>query len=46
MTTNVVKGLADKAVRDGLVAVRFDYDYYSLKERPQQGARGSKTDSA
>lgn len=37
MGTNVVKGLADKAVRDGLIAVRFDYDYYSAKKDPSKG---------
>jgi hypothetical protein len=37
MSTDVVKGFADKAVRDGLVAVRFDYTYYTAKGEPSKG---------
>jgi predicted alpha/beta-hydrolase family hydrolase len=37
MATGVIKGLADKAVRDGLVAVRFDYEYYAAKREPSKG---------
>lgn len=37
MATNVIKGLADKAVRDGIVAVRFDYGYYSAQKEPSKG---------
>jgi len=37
MGTNIIKGLADKAVRDGLIAVRFDYGYFASKGEPSKG---------
>jgi predicted alpha/beta-hydrolase family hydrolase len=37
MNTPVVKGLADKAVRDGIVAVRFEYAYFTAKGEPSKG---------
>jgi len=37
MGTSIIKGFADKAVRDGLVAVRFDYTYFTNKGEPSKG---------
>ena len=37
MNTNIIKGFADKVVRDGMIAVRFDYDYYAKKGEPSKG---------
>lgn len=37
MGTNLIKGFADKAVRDGIIAVRFDYEYYAAKKEPSKG---------
>lgn len=37
MDASVIKGLAGKAVRDGLVAVRFDYSYFASKKEPSKG---------
>lgn len=37
MNTPVIKGFAEKAVRDGLVAVRFDYAYFAAKGEPSKG---------
>ncbi|MEA2552202.1 MAG: hypothetical protein QOJ65_378, partial [Fimbriimonadaceae bacterium] len=37
MANGIIKGFADKAVRDGMVAVRFDYAYYADKSEPSKG---------
>lgn len=37
MNTSIVKGLADKAVQSGMVAVRFDYGYFAAKAEPSKG---------
>lgn len=37
MNTSVIKGLANKAVRDGIIAIRFDYDYFTKKGEPSNG---------
>src|SRR5262249_16629692 len=38
MNAPIIKGLSDKGVRDGLIAVRFDYAYFVVKGgKPSQG---------
>jgi predicted alpha/beta-hydrolase family hydrolase len=37
MDTPIIKGLANKAVRDGMVAVRFNYTYFAQKGTPSEG---------
>lgn len=37
MNAPIIKGLADKAVRDGIIAVRFDYAYFTSKTEPSKG---------
>ena len=37
MGTSIIKGLADKAVHDGMIAVRFDYAYVTAKTNPSKG---------
>jgi predicted alpha/beta-hydrolase family hydrolase len=37
MNASIIKGFADKAVHDGLIAVRFDYDYFTRRAEPSKG---------
>jgi predicted alpha/beta-hydrolase family hydrolase len=37
MDTSIIKGFAGKAVRDGMVAVRFNYTYFAAKGTPSEG---------
>lgn len=43
MNTSIIKGLADKANRDGLVVARFDYAYYAAKGEPTTGLTDETT---
>lgn len=43
MNSPIIKGFADKALRDGLAVVRFDYAYYAAKGEPTQGLTDETT---